>query len=433
MPATATEGDLKTVRREVSDLEGREARERQEAWDLVGRVRASGQDPFGKEAFGDIDAAFRKADETAGELDEARQRLTRVAELAGVPMMGQPASGGNGASADDAVQATSWGERVVGSESYQQLVRSGVLSSAKASVSMQPVEVASRDEVLASGLFQAQVIGSHGPLVPEDQRLTPPVLTPQREIQVIDLIMVGSTDSDTVEYAEETSRTPGAGGAAFNTAFGEFDISWQRIAVNVRRRGAMHTATRGNLADQGQLRTILDSLLDEDVRLEAEDQVVSGDGIGENWTGVYNTAGIGSVSGTTGEAYTDALHRGLTVVRLNRRRDPNALLIHPNDHETVILSKDGNGAYRMGSATQSDRRTIWGLTAVPSTVATETLPLWGRWTDATLWQREGITVSAYDQHSDYASRGLVLIVAEHRGAFRVRRASGFCTVDFSTI
>jgi HK97 family phage major capsid protein len=430
-----TEEDLKKVRQEVSSLTDKEARERQEAWDLVKRIRESGANPLDKEAFGQVDENFRVADETAGQLEEAKNRLTEAVRIVGVPGGDQSGAGAGRPSSDRAGTPgqASWGERVIGSDAYQRLARSGVLQVRHGHVSMDPVEVASRDELLASGLFRAQTIGNHGPLVPPDDGYTPPTLTPQREIQVLDLINIGATDSDTVEYTEEVSRTSGAAGVAFGTNLGEFDISWQIVTVNVRRRGVEHTATRGNLADQGQLRSILETLLDEDVRLEAEQQVVSGDGTGENWTGVYNTAGIGSVTGQTGEAYTDALHRGLTVVRLNRRRDPSALLIHPNDHETVILDKDGNGAYRMGAATQSDRRTIWGLTAVPSTVATEQLPLWGRWMDARLWQREGITTSAYDQHEDYASRGLVLLVAEHRGAFRVVQPTGFCTVDFSTI
>jgi HK97 family phage major capsid protein len=433
---SATEDDLKQVRKEVEQLKDKEARQRQEADDLVASIRQSGSSPFDKEAFDKVDAKYREADETAGELSAAQERLARVGELAGTPAASAPAVGGDGSSSPGGGdrRSAAWQDRVVESDAYQRLVQSGVLRSRQGSVALDPVEVASRDELLASGLFQAQTIGSHGPLVPTDERLAPPpVLAPQREIRMIDMINVAATDSDTVEYVEETSRTSAAAGVAFGTNLPEFDISWQRVTTPVRRRGVEHTATRGNLADQGQLRSIIEMLLDEDVRLEAEEQIINGDGTGENWVGVYNTSGIGSVTGQTGEAYLDALHRGLTTIRLNSHRDPTALGIHPNDHETVILSKDGSGAYRMGSAAQSDRKTIWGLPAIPSPVFTEELPVWGHWGGATLWQREGITVSAYDQHEDYASRGLVLITAEHRGAFRVRRPTRFCTVDFSTI
>lgn len=443
MPATQafTEADLQRARKEVRDLEQAEADERAAADKLVADMRESGTDPLADgEAFAKVDEAYKAPDAKADQLVEARQRRDRIAEIVGIPGGGQPSGNGNGdggspapmpAGGDGASLISSWGDKVVTSDAYKRLLDSGQLRQSQAQINLDPVEVASRDELEQSGLFQAQVIGNHGPLVPSDRRLMPPLLAPQREIMVIDLLNVGTTDSDQVEYTEETSRTPAAGGAAFGTAFNEFNVTWAVRTVNVRRRGAMHTATRGNLADQGQLRTILDTLLDEDVRLEAEDQVVGGDGTGENFTGIYNTAGIGSVTRQTGEAYTDALHRGITVIRLARRRDPSALLIHPNNHEEVVLDKDANGAYRLGSAGETDRRTIWGLGAVPSEAATEDLPLWGRFADASLWLREGLTVSAFNQHEDYAARGLVLLVAEHRAAFRVLRAPGFATVDFT--
>lgn len=436
---TFTEADLKQARKEVSDLEAEEHEKRQAGDQMVASMRAEGKEPLSDpELFSSVDAKYREADAAADKLPDARTKLARVAREVGVSTGDDgasagyepPAGGRDGADGRQMVE--SWGQTVVTSDQYKQLIESGALRSDRANISMSPVEVASRDDMMAAGLFRAQTIGDHGPLVPSDRRLAPPVMEPQREIMVLDLINIGQTDSDQVEYAEETARTSGAGGAAFGTAFGEFTITWATRTVNVRRRGAEHTATRGNLADQGQLRTILDTLLDEDVRLEAEDQIVAGDGTGENFTGVYETAGISNIAFASGETDLDQLHRGITAIRLARRRDPSALLIDPEDHEGLVLAKDANDRYQFGSPTESDRRTIWGFPAVPSEVAQSGVPMWGRWNDATLWLREGLTVSAFNQHEDYAARGLVLLVAEHRAAFRVIRATGFCSVELES-
>lgn len=432
--AAFTESDLERARREVRELEARHDQERREADQLVADMRDSGTDPLAdSDAFNRVDEAYKRADATADELHEARQRRDRIAEIVGHPFSGGDDDRGGDSGLDAARgQMASWGQRVISSDHYRALLASGVLGSSQAAINMPPVQVAGRDQLIGTVYRPrpgAQTIGDHGPLVPEDRRLMPPLLEPQREIMVIDLITVGQTDSDSVEYTRETSRTPAAGGAAFGTAFGEFDVAWERVSVPVRRRGAMHTATRGNLADQGQLRTILDSLLDEDVRLEAEDQVVGGDGQGENFTGVYETAGISNIAYDANATRFDQMHRGITAIRLARRRDPSALLVYPEDHEELILAKDGQDRYLAGVPTESDRRTVWGFPAVVSEAAEEGVPMWGRWSDATLWAREGISVSAYNQHEDYASKGLVLIVAEHRAAFVVTRASGFCTVE----
>lgn len=437
MSATATgytQSDYVKASEEVRELEDREQRERAEADKLVDDMRESGTEPLDdSDAFTRVDEAYRVADETAEEIAEARRRRDRIGRI-----IGRDSGDGDGdgrrrrphRSDHRGRGPRSYGLAVVESDPYQRLVESGALTTEKAQISMDPVEVADRETFLANffGRPQAQTIIDAGDLVPTDQRVFPPVGIPQREIMLIDLITRGRTDSDQVDTTEMTTRTDNTAGTAFGTALPENIYQWQPVSVNVRRRGAMITSSRGELADQGQLRTLLDSLLEEDVRLELEDQVYAGDGTGQNFTGVVNATGIGSVTRAAGESRFDALHRGLTTIRLARRRDPTALAIHPNDHEDTVLEKDSNGNYKMGSPTESDRRTVWGLPAVPTSLATEGTSTWGRWTDATLWVREGISVLAFNQHEDYASRGLVLVVAEHRAAFLTRQPRGFCTV-----
>lgn len=434
MPRTTaiTEADVDKLRTERAQLRTRHAAERKAADEKVAAMREAGHEPLNdKASFDEVDQLYRVADETAEELSEVDARIERAMEIvygpAGEPSADDSGRGDRAATGPRQVSMGTLASRVLKSDAYADLRSSGALRSDKATVSMDPVQIADREEFIASFLYRAATVDGD-PLVPEDQRLIPPVGIPQRDPMVVDLITVGTTDSDEVEYAEQTVRTNNAGGRAFGTDLPENAYTWVRRTVNARRRGAHVTATRGNLADQGQFRTILENQLDEDVRLELEQQIVTGDGVGENFEGILNRSGIGTYARTTGEGRFDALHKGLTVVRLARRRDPSALLTHPNDHEETVLEKDSNGNYKLGSPTESDRKTIWGKTAVPSDVITENTALWGYFPDATLWVREGISVLAFNQHSDYALKGLVLIVAEHRAAFKAVQARGFATV-----
>jgi len=272
--------------------------------------------------------------------------------------------------------------------------------------------------------------------IPLDERLFPAVETLTRQIRLLDLITVGSTTSDTVVYARQTTRTSAAAETALGTAYSEASYDFEQVDASVKDIGHFTTAYRSQIADAGQFDTIVRRQLQEDVLLRLESQLYAGNGAGANLTGLTDAAtGIGEVTrDTTNETRIDAIHRAITTVR-NNFREPTAVVVHPNDYEDIVFEKDANERHMLlqpggfPNAAFAPMMTVWGKPLVVTPVATEGTAVLGFWPDATLWVRSGVSLAVSDSHSDYFTKRQVAILAEMRGAFSVTRPAAFCKIN----
>ena len=416
----ALAGEAAELQDNIKGWKEDEATARTAADAYVASIKEKGEDPMASEHFDAIDEKYKAADTLLEQIDEGEGKLLRLANRAGgehnpsAPPAAPPAS----------PEVVAWAQRVLQSDQYAALVDSGVLAGS-GHVEMPGVEYASRDETRA--VFQAATLDG-SPLVPSDRRLMPPIPTPLRQIRLLDLITVGDTDSDTVEWTQETTNTNAATGTAYGTAAPESAYAWTKKTATVRRIPHHVVATKGNLMDQGQMRTLLDANLVKGCRLTGESQILAGDGTGENFTGVVNAAGIGTQA-KGADSTPDAIHKAMTVVRLALEDDITAIGLHPTDYQTLVLEKGSDGQYLHHQGWQTGTpRSIWGYPAVVSTVFTQGTAVAADWSQAMLWMRTGISVAASDSHSDFFLKGLVAILAEFRAAFAVTQAKGFCQV-----
>lgn len=260
-------------------------------------------------------------------------------------------------------------------------------------------------------------------------------LVPLRERTVLDVITMGSTDSDTVEYVQVTSKTNAAAPTAeattvANGAKPESAMALAVVSTTVKTIAHWMPITKRAASDAGQVKTLVENFLKEGLIEELEDQVIAGDGTGENFTGILTTAGINTV----GSAGTDldAIVDGIRVTRVTGKRRPTALVIHPNDWYSTgfLTAKDANGNYLIGDprASVDTMQMLWGLQVVVSEGITENTALIGDFRQAILWEREGVTLTMTDSHSDFFVRNILVILAEMRAAFGVLDPQGFTTV-----
>jgi HK97 family phage major capsid protein len=192
--------------------------------------------------------------------------------------------------------------------------------------------------------------------------------------------------------------------------------------------------TKRAAADAPQVRTLIDNFLRYGLNEELEDQILSGNGSGENLTGILNSSPetVGS-TGTDIDAIVDAIKK----VRVTGRRRPNAVVFHPNDWYSTgfLLAKTGDGTnsaanYLIGDprASIDQLNTLWGLRVVVSEAMTENTALVGDFRQAVLWEREGVSILVSDQHADFFTRNLLAVLGEMRAAFGVLDPQAFCTV-----
>lgn len=421
------EHELRQIRAAIRKAETDHVAARAAANKTRDEMRASGADfTKDRDAFTALDEAYRSADALRDEVTELRQRENRLMEIAGERR--SDADVERDLERKERAETRTMADRFLRSAEYENLRNSGVLEMAQARVNTLPIEVATREEALQGLRMRTTVdnaAGSGGGLIWSD-RTGIVVPMPVRSIRLLDVITVGTTDSDTIEWAAETTLTDAAAETPYGTAAPEAAYGWTKRSTVVKRIPHFVPATKGALADGGQLRTLLESRLMRGVRLRIERQALKGDGIGDNLTGIENTAGLGTVALGTDTRF-DAVHKAITNVRVNYLEDPTAILIHPNDYEQVVLEKDADGNYVHGrAASESSVATIWGLAPVVTTLATEGTPIVADFSEAVLWMRAGVSVAASDSHSDFFVKGLVALLAEARAAFAVLEPKAFC-------
>jgi HK97 family phage major capsid protein len=286
----------------------------------------------------------------------------------------------------------------------------------------------------ASG-WSAPTSTSGGALVPIDRK---PIVdfSYARPLNVRDIITIGQTNSDTVEFARETSVTNAAAPTAEATATAdgtgakpESAMAFEAVTAPVRTIPHWLPVTNQALADAAQLRTYIDNFLRYGIEEEVEDQIIAGSGSGQNFGGVLNA------SGTTAQSFsTDILtttRKARTKVRVTGRAMATAFVMHPNDWETIDLLQDNEARYFYGGPAQMGNPRLWGLPVIESEAMTEGYTVCADWRLAILWERMQTVISMSNSHSDFFVRNLVAVLAEYRAAFALIRPKAFVVTDIA--
>lgn len=268
---------------------------------------------------------------------------------------------------------------------------------------------------------------SAGPFVVPDYL---PGFTPymRKKPVMLNLVGVGETQSDTVDYTLQTSVSTAAAEVAENAVTAESAIAFSRTAASVVEMAHFVPVTRRALADAGQLRTIIEQDLLAGVIDRIDTQIASGNGSGQNLTGIYNASGI--LTFAVGASQVDALMHLMTLLAIQAGvyGEPEAIGMYPSDWESVRLKKDNDGNYLFGPPNIPGPKTAFGTTIVTSPVFTNGTPLGGLFSQyATAWMREAPQVFIGLDGNDFTYRR-VSILAEARLAFATKRATGFCTI-----
>lgn len=429
--ASALEQELKELNTQITTAETLAQSGRESAEKLVAEMRANGVNPLlDDEAFKKVQDAYRPGDEAAQTVADLKQKRDYVLSQSGdlyasvVPNVLNGTLPGR--QAVTALMATM--------PEYQRASQLAV--SGAAFGTLPDVQFASREDIkrrLAMGLPILAAGADASDILRIDQQLYPPEPIPRRRVRLLDLINVGSTDTDVVRWSKQTVQTSAAAAKAIKTAFDQATYTWVSTTSDVRTVGHYAKAPRENLADMAQLQTLIESELAADLDLKVESLVASGNGIGENFNGIYTNTdvdGNGIVRDTTNERRLSCLHRAITKVRLEFFGEPTAIGIHPTDyHETIVEESTSGGFLLAASAAASESPTFWGLPLVVSPIFPENNPLVANYKRATMWLREGGVIRVTDSNEDDFLTRQIAVLAEMRAAFDVKQPLAFVPIE----
>lgn len=273
----------------------------------------------------------------------------------------------------------------------------------------------------------------------------------QRPLTLRDLVTSGTTTSDSIEYVRVTSITNNAapvaeatssgpqtvsGAALVNAAGGgykpESGLAVARVTTPVRTIAHWIPVTKRALADAAQMVTLIDNFLEYGLEEELEDQMIAGDGTGENFEGLGNVSGVQAQAFDTNLLTT--LRKAKTKVRVTGRSIPNGYVMNPADVEALDLLTDNENRYYFGGPSGSGMpgtQPLWNLPVIESEAVPAGTAYVGDWTKAILWDRQQSTITTTDSHSDFFVRNLVAILAEMRAAFGVLQPTAFVEIDLT--
>lgn len=264
----------------------------------------------------------------------------------------------------------------------------------------------------------------------------------QRPLMLRDLVTAGTTQSDMVEYVRVTGQTNNAAPTAEATTTSngvkpESGIATVRITTPVRTIAHWIPVTKRALSDAAQIRTLIDNFLQYGLEEELEDQMISGDGTGENFTGLAATSGVQAQPFDTSLLVT--LRKAKTKVRTVGRSIPTGYIINPTDVESLDLLTDTQGRFYFGGPSGTINNAglagattspVWNLPVIESECVPAGTAYVGDWRKAILWDREQSSITMSDSHASFFVQNLVAILAEMRAAFGVIQPSAFvaCTL-----
>lgn len=281
----------------------------------------------------------------------------------------------------------------------------------------------------AKALITGLSATSAGAMVRRDY--APLVNFPFRPLALRDVVTVGRTGSDLIEFPRVVSYTSAAAPVAEATTVPtsyaqagnglkpESSMVLEKVTAAVRTIAHWIPVTSRALSDAAQIETLINNFLDTGLEIALETEMIQGNGTGEHFLGLDNTPNI-----TLQPFDTDMLvttRKALTKVQVIGRARATAFVLNPYDWESIDLTQDAEDRFYFGGPMVLGQKRLWGQPVVESEAVFQGTFYTGDMKQAILWDRERATIRMSDSPYDMFLRNMKAILAELRAAFGVFR------------
>lgn len=264
--------------------------------------------------------------------------------------------------------------------------------------------------------------GQNQPLVP-DYRV-PGILMPGlRRLTIRDLLPSNRTTSNLIQYTQEDTFTnTAAPQAGENVAKAESALVFSLHNAPVQTLAHWIPASRQVLDDSVSLADYINSRLMFGLKLVEEDQLLNGNGTGQNLRGLVPSA-VAFNRVRAGDTDVDAIRRAKTQVA-DSFFDADSVILNPHDWEVIELVKESTGGYILSAPQTGAPPRLWGMDVVPTPAMPVGQFLCGAFRmAASIWDRWDATIEVSREHQDFFIKNMVAILCEERLALTVFRPS----------
>lgn len=257
-------------------------------------------------------------------------------------------------------------------------------------------------------------------------------------LTVADLLASGTTNSSSISYVIEAAFQDLTATVAEKGTKPQLDLTLARRQDNVSKIANVAKVTDEMFQDAPAFEAYLSNRMVFGVKRAEEAQLLNGNGTSPNLQGILNRSGLATTvttsAGLTAVKAMEGIFNQITALRATSFVEPDAVVIHPTDWQTIRLGKDNQGQYyaggpftgAYGNPGPSNVYQIWGLKAVVTTAIPQGTVLVGGFQESgQVFRRQGITLEMTNSNVDDFVNNLITLRAEERLALAVYRPAGF--------
>lgn len=196
-----------------------------------------------------------------------------------------------------------------------------------------------------------------------------PIIQPgiRQELRIRDLLTAIPVTGQSYTYFRELLHTRGAGPVAEGGTKPTSDVTFEPVTDRVKKIAVWMPVTEEALADVPQMQGYIQELLRYDLKLEEENQILKGDGTGENLNGLMTQATVYDNTLTkAGDTSIDIVRRGIYQVRKQSKLSADGVVMSELDWMNIELQKDGENRYLFANLQGLVTPILWGRPVITS-------------------------------------------------------------------
>jgi HK97 family phage major capsid protein len=277
--------------------------------------------------------------------------------------------------------------------------------------------------------------GQNQPLVP-DMRVPGIIVNPDRRLTIRDVLPVGRTQSNLIQFTRENVFTNNAGPQygspnRENVTKPESGITFTLANAPVVTLAHWIPVSKQVLDDAPQLQGYINGRLMYGLKLEEEDQLLNGDGTGSNISGILDSGNFTAYNRTqTGDTNVDTIRRAITQAALSEY-NADTIVLNPADWEEIELTKATDGQYVWANPALAAGPQLWGRRVIATnSIASGTFLVGAMAMGAQIWDRQDAALMISFENDTNFVKNMATLLVEERVALTVYRPSAFVSGSF---
>lgn len=236
-----------------------------------------------------------------------------------------------------------------------------------------------------------------------------------RRLVIRDLLSQGRVSSNSLEYVREKLFTNSAAPVKEKAQKPESDLTFSKETANVKTIAHWIQASRQVMDDAPMLQSYVNNRLLYGLALKEEEQLLNGDGTGDNLSGINNVAtAYDTTLNVTGDTKADMIAHAIYQVT-ESEFSASGIILNPRDWHNIALLKDNEGRYIFGGPQAFTSNIMWGLPVVPTRAQAQgTFTVGGFDLASQVWDRMDATVEVSREDRDNFVKNMLTILCEER-------------------